>query len=88
MDTVLGFILLAAWAALLLWAFAQIALSARQDERAQHYLAGLVFGCALGVGIMLMFFRHIHGLDSMGHNGVGRSVIRRWLLAQQVRVFA
>jgi hypothetical protein len=58
-EVVLGFILLAAWAAVVLWGLAQIALSARREQGDRDYLTGLVVGCALSGGIMLMFFRHI-----------------------------
>jgi hypothetical protein len=86
MKTVLGFILLTAWAALVLWALVQIALSARRDERDRCYLAGLVIGCTLGVGIMLMFFRHIEAnVFGLGFVLVLISSLIIWAAGRQLR---
>jgi hypothetical protein len=54
MDTFLGVILIAAWAAVVLRALARTALAARTGrKREQSYLVGLAIGCAFGIGMVL-----------------------------------
>jgi 4-amino-4-deoxy-L-arabinose transferase-like glycosyltransferase len=53
-ETFLGAILIAAWAAVVLRGLVQTALTARKGGKWERaYLAGLVVGCAFGVGVVL-----------------------------------
>ena len=50
----LGTILIAAWAAVVLWGLARTTLAARKgSEWERAYLVGLGVGCAFGVGVLL-----------------------------------
>ena len=53
-ETVLGAILIAAWAAVVLRGLERTALAARKGRKWERaYLVGLSVGCAFGVGIVL-----------------------------------
>jgi hypothetical protein len=53
-ETLLGTILIAAWAAVVLRGLARTAIAARKGGQWQRaYLVGLGVGCALGVGVVL-----------------------------------
>ncbi len=58
LETALGAIILAAWAALLLWGLGQTALSAKKGYTSLEYVIGLVTGCVLAAGLVLMFGPH------------------------------
>jgi hypothetical protein len=56
-EIILGVIMLAAWAALMLWGLGQSVLSARRRQT-WDYVVGLIVGCILVAGLMLMFHPH------------------------------
>ena len=65
-DILLGVILLAAWAAVVLRGLARTALKARKGDKWERaYLVGLGVGCALGVGVVLSIKNSLP-LDTIG----------------------
>jgi hypothetical protein len=65
-DILLGVILLAAWAAVVLRGLARAALMARKGGKWERaYLVGLGVGCALGIGVLLSV-KNTLPLDTFG----------------------
>jgi peptidoglycan/LPS O-acetylase OafA/YrhL len=65
-ETLLGTLLIAAWAAVVLRGLARTAIAARKGRQWERaYLVGLGVGCALGVGVVLSIKNSLP-LDSFG----------------------
>jgi hypothetical membrane protein len=85
-NLVLGLVVVTSWLAFVLWSLTQIALSARREQRDRDYLTGLVVGCALGVGIMLIVYRLIEGdVVGIGFELVLISSFVIWFAGSQAR---
>jgi ABC-type Mn2+/Zn2+ transport system permease subunit len=85
-NVVLGLVVVAVWLVFVLWGLTQIALSARKEQRDRDYLTGLVVGCALGVGIMLIVYRLIEGdVVGIGFELVLISSFVIWFAGSQAR---
>jgi hypothetical protein len=66
-EVLFGAAMLAAWAAVVFWGLGQATLSAKSGRLwEQGYLIGFVEGCAIGVGLVLMFGRALLQFDVFG----------------------
>jgi hypothetical protein len=65
-EIVLGAIILAAWAGVVLWSLGQTALSATRGQASLDYVIGLIAGCISGAGVMMMFHPHDASLFGAG----------------------
>jgi hypothetical protein len=86
-NVIFGSIILAAWAALVLWGLGQTTLSAiRGHMWASNYLAGLAVGCVFGVGLVL-FFKNSLPFDLIGAGFVLGAVggLAIWAMGREAR---
>ena len=59
-ETIFGIAISVIWFGLILWALAELTVTAIKGEVIQGAnLAGVLFGCALGAGLVLMFKKEL-----------------------------
>jgi hypothetical protein len=83
-ETILGVIMLAAWAALVLWGLGQSVLSARRRQ-AWDYVVGLIIGCILVAGLMLMFHPHDASFFGVGFVLALGGIFEIWVFRHGLR---